>query len=97
MKGRRTIFFLSVGYFPLFGLTRNEKTSVMTTPKRPGAHIWQICLADLPPTIEHRSRQYRYTNLGRSTPCQLSIDPMNTATPNLADLPPCRSANGSEW
>ena len=33
----------------LIGLTRSEKTSVMTTPKRPGAHIWQICLADLPP------------------------------------------------
>ena len=24
------------------GLTRSEKTSVMTTPKRPGAQIWQI-------------------------------------------------------
>ena len=32
----------------LVGLTRSEKTSVMTTPKRPGTHIWQICLADLP-------------------------------------------------
>ena len=25
----------------IIGLTRNEKTSVMTTPKSPGAHIWQ--------------------------------------------------------
>ena len=24
------------------GLTRSEKTSVMTTPKRPGVQLWQI-------------------------------------------------------
>ena len=27
----------------LICLTRSERTSVMTTPKRPGAHFWQIC------------------------------------------------------
>ena len=33
----------------LIGLTRSEKTSVMATPKRLGAHIWQICLAGSTP------------------------------------------------
>ena len=33
---------------------------------------------------------------GRSTPLQFSIDPLNTATPKVADLHP-RSASGSEW
>ena len=28
--------------FLLIGLMRSEKISAMTTPKRPGAHIWQI-------------------------------------------------------
>ena len=28
--------------FNLIGLTRSEKTSVMSTVKRPGTHIWQI-------------------------------------------------------
>ena len=77
----------------LIGLTRSEKTSVMTTPKRPGAHIWQICLADLPP------HQSSIDALNTVTPNladlladlpspQLSIDALNTVTPNLADLPP---------
>ena len=44
-----------------------------------------------PWSIEHRLLEYHYTKLGRSTgrcnlPCQLSIDALNTATPNLADL-----------
>ena len=43
-------------------------------------------LADLPPSIEHRCLEYCYTKLGRSTPSQLSIDALNTTTPNLADL-----------
>ena len=65
------------------------------------SHIWQNCLADLPPPIKHRCLEYHYTKLGRSTgrshiwqicladlpPHQLSIDALNTVTPNLADLP----------
>ena len=44
---------------------------------------WQI----YPPT-EHRCLEYCYIKLGRSTPTtQLSIDALNTATPNLADVP----------
>ena len=108
----------------LIGLTRSEKTSVMTTPKRPRAHFWQICQKIYPPSIEHRCLEYCYTKLGRSSPlsikhrcleyhytklgrstgksagrsstpsiehrclesCQLSIDALNTTTPNLADL-----------
>ena len=46
------------------GLTRSEKTSLMTTPKRPGAHFWQIC----PLSIDHRCLEYHYTKLGRSNP-----------------------------
>ena len=42
-----------------------------------------------PQSIEHRCLEYCYTKLGRSN-CrstrQLSIDVLNTATPNLADL-----------
>ena len=49
---------------------------------------WQI----YPQSIKHRCLEYHYTKLGRSigrsTPNQLSIDALNTATPNLADLPP---------
>ena len=42
-----------------------------------------------PLSIEHRCLEYCHTKLGRSTPpSQLSIDALNTATPNLADLPP---------
>ena len=74
------------------GLTRSKKTSVMITPKRPGAQIWQIYLADLPPVINHRCLEYHYTELGRSTPDQSSIDALNTVTPNLADLIFGRSA-----
>ena len=54
------------------GLTRSEKTSVMTTPKRPGTHIWQICLADLPP-------QSRIDSLNTVTPNMADL---------LTDLPP---------
>ena len=47
---------------------------------------WQI----YPQSIKHRCLEYHYTKLGRSTgrsiPHQLSIDALNTATPNLADL-----------
>ena len=43
-----------------------------------------------PQPIEHRCLEYHYTKLGRSadrtTPHQLSIDALNTVTPNLADL-----------
>ena len=39
-----------------------------------------------PQSIEHRCLEYCYTKLGRSTPSQLSIDALNTATSNLADL-----------
>ena len=49
---------------------------------------WQI----YPQSIKHRCLEYCYTKLGRSSgrsiPHQLSIDALNTATPNLADLPP---------
>ena len=37
----------------LIGLTRSEKTSVMCTPKRPGAHIWPTRWQIYPPP--HRS------------------------------------------
>ena len=54
----------------LFGLTRSEKTSVMTTPKCLGAQIWQIYLRSAgrstPPVIEPRCLEYCYTKLGRS-------------------------------
>ena len=56
-------------------------------------------LADLifgrSPPIEHRCLEYRYTKLGRShvwhicladLPPKLSIDALNTITPNVADL-----------
>ena len=43
-------------------------------------------MAELPPSIMQRCFEYCYTKLGRSTPSQLSIDALNTATPNLADL-----------
>ena len=43
---------------------------------------WQI----YPPSIDHRFLEYWYTKFGRSTPSQLIIDALNTATPNLADL-----------
>ena len=36
--------------------------------------------------MEHRCLEYCYTKPGRSTPHQLSIDALNTTTPNLADL-----------
>ena len=53
-----------------------------------------------PPSIEHRCLEYHYTKLCRSTrystmhiyawqiypPSQLSIDALNTTTPNMADL-----------
>ena len=53
-----------------------------------------------PHSIEHRCLEYCYTKLGRSTgrstPPQLSIDALNTTTPNLADvladLPPSHSS-----
>ena len=54
----------------LFGLTRSEKTSVMTTPKCPGSSY----LADLPGwsnpplPIKHTWLDYCYTKLGRCTP-----------------------------
>ena len=44
---------------------------------------WQIYC----PSIEHRCLEYHYTKLGRSTPSQLSINALNTTTPNLEDLP----------
>ena len=60
-------------------------------------HIYPWQMDPLP--IEHRCLEYHYTKLGRSiyieqciythgrlTPLQLSIDALNTATPNLADL-----------
>ena len=31
-------------YSSLFGLTRSEKTSLVTKPKRPGVQIWQMNL-----------------------------------------------------
>ena len=56
-------------------------------------------LADLPmdpPSNEHRCLEYHYTKLGRSasrpTPHLLSINALNTTTPNLADLPPINQA-----
>ena len=53
-----------------------------------------------PPSTEHRCLEYHYTKLGRctsrSTPHPSSIDALNTATPNLADvledLPPVNQA-----
>ena len=45
---------------------------------------WQIDLTSK--LIEHRCHEYCYIKLGRYTPHQLTIDPLNTITPNLADL-----------
>ena len=53
------------------GLMWSKKTSVMTTPKCLGTQIWQIYPR----------------SASRCTPHQSSIDALNTATPNLADLP----------
>ena len=47
---------------------REGKRPVMTTPKRPGAHFWQICWQIYPPSTDHRCLEYCYTKLGRSTP-----------------------------
>ena len=44
-------------------------------------------LADLlPQSIEHRSLEYYYTKLGRSTSHQSNRDALHTVTPNLTDL-----------
>ena len=57
-------------------------------------HIYPWQIDPTPWSIEHRYLEYCYTKLGRSTgrstppPGQLSIDALNTTTPNLADLPP---------
>ena len=45
----KTTMSLPGGLIALLVLCKVKKTSVMTTPKCLGAHIWQICLADLPP------------------------------------------------
>ena len=59
-------------------------------------------------SIEHRCLEYCYTRLGRSCsrystmhiylwqidPLQLSIDALNTATPNLADIAQCTYTHG---
>ena len=50
------------------GLMQSKKTSVMTTPKHLGAHIWQICLADLSPTNQAYIPWLPLHQLGRSTP-----------------------------
>ena len=56
----------------LIGLTRSEKTSVMTTHKRPGTQVWQIyprsAGRSTPPAIEHRCLAYRYTKLADLPP-----------------------------
>ena len=41
------------------GLTRSEKTSVMTTPKRPGAQIWQI----YPPVLTSHGQEWQLADL----------------------------------
>ena len=59
-------------------------------PWIPLHQTWQ----NYPWSIKHRCLEYHYTKLGRSTgrsagrstPQQLSIDALNTTTPNLADL-----------
>ena len=61
-------------------------------PWIPLHQTWQIYWEIYPPSIKHRCLEYCYSKLcistGRSTPYQLSIDALNTITPNLADLPP---------
>ena len=76
----------------IIGLMQNEKTSVMTTLKPLGTHIWQICWGTYPP------HQFSIDALNTSTPhladlladlppcCQSNIDALNTITPDLADL-----------
>ena len=53
-------------------------------------HIYPWQIDPTPQSIEHRCLEYCYTKLdrstGRSTASQLSIDALNTAMPNLADL-----------
>ena len=46
------VSFRNEGYYMFIGLTRSEKTSVMTTPKRPGGSYVADQVADLSP---HRS------------------------------------------
>ena len=58
-------------------------------------HIYPWEIEPIPQSIEHRCFEYCYTKLGRSTSrCtpQSSMDALNTATPNLADLPPSQSS-----
>ena len=68
-------YFMESYIQAIIGLTRSKKTSVMTTPKRPGTQICQIYPK----------------SAGRCTLCQLTIVALNTITPNLADLPPNRT------
>ena len=82
------VFFMSSANF---GCMQSEKTSVMTTPKCLGAHIWQICLADLPTSQSSINALNTITPnladlLADLSPLQSSIDALNTVTPNLADL-----------
>ena len=47
---------------------------------------WQVYWQIYPPSIEHGCLENFYSNLGRSTCHQSSIDALKTATLNLADL-----------
>ena len=75
---------LTVNFFRhiLIGLTRSEKTSVMSTVKRPGTHIWQICWQIYPPPVDlpvDLNGDFRF----------LLLEPI--LADQLADLPPSSS------
>ena len=83
----------------VIGLTRSEKTSLMTTPKRPGVQIWQMNLR-LPMDPPRDQKFGRWTFVCQWTPqvpemWQMNLHlPTNTplGTRNLADEP--SSADG---
>ena len=73
--------------------TKLDRSTGRSTPLSIEHSCLKYCYTKLgrstPQSIEHRCLEYHYTKLGRSTPppSQSSIDALNTATPNLADLP----------
>ena len=72
--------------------TKLDRSTGRSTPLQSIEHsCLEYCYTKLgrstPKSINHRCLEYHYTKLERSTPSQSSIDALNTATPNLADLP----------
>ena len=59
------LLIVNSSYF--IGLTRSKKTSVMTTPKRPGTQIWQI----YPPVLTSSGQAWQLADLPLDLPADL--------------------------